>query len=149
MITTFDYVVIIFLGGHYMADKKQLSIGRLCLQIALAALLIIGGIYAFRGAADFGSLALKEVFILTILTYVFGAIEIIVGVFLIVEIFAGDILGNFGKILKIIIAVMWLIVIVLADILGAGGMLMAHFSLPSIYAFAQHLIVLGAMLCMF
>lgn len=136
-----------------MADKKQLSIGRLCLQIALAALLIIGGIYAFRGAADFGSLALKEVFkgdVLRILTYVFGAIEIIVGVFLIVEIFAGDILGNFGKILKIIIAVMWLIAIVLADILlGADGMLKAHFSLPSIYAFAQHLIVLGAMLCMF
>lgn len=135
-----------------MADKKQLSIGRLCLQIALAALLIIGGIYAFRGAADFGSLALKEVFkgdVLRILTYVFGAIEIIVGVFLIVEIFAGDILGNFGKILKIIIAVMWLIAIVLADILGAGGMLKAHFSLPSIYAFAQHLIVLVAMLCMF
>lgn len=135
-----------------MADKKQLSIGRLCLQVALGLLLIVGGIYAFKDHAGFGAVALTEVFkgdVLKILIYVLGAIEIIVGVFLIVEIFAGDILGSFGKILKIIIAVLWLIAIVLVDILGSGGLLKSKDFWVALTAFADHLIVLGAMLCMF
>lgn len=135
-----------------MADKKQLSIGKVILQIALGAMLIIGGIFAFTKSGDFGEIALKEVFkgnVLKILIYAFGIIELIVGVFLIIELFAGDILGQFGKILKIIIAVMWVIAIVLVDFIGNGGLLKSGFSISSIYEFAQHFLVLGAMIAMF
>ncbi len=134
-----------------MADKKQFSIGMLFLQIALGALLVVGGIWAFTGTGDFGCVALKEIFrgdALKILKIVFGVIELIVGVFLIIELFAGDVLGAFGKILKFIVIVMWIAAIVLADFLAGGGLLKSSNFLGALYSFASHLIVLGAMFCL-
>lgn len=134
-----------------MADKKQFSIGMLFLQIALGAMLIVGGIWAFTGTGDFGCVALREVFrgeVLNILKIVFGIIELIVGVFLIIELFSGDILGSFGRVLKLIVIVMWIAAIVLADILYGSGVLRSGFSWKWLYSFAEHLIVLGAMFCL-
>lgn len=96
-----------------MATKKEFSVGRLFLQIALGTLLIVGGIWAITGNGDFGITALNNIrnllnlpdIVYTILKISYGVIELIIGVFVVIEIFAGDILATFGKILKIIIIV--------------------------------------------
>ena len=90
-----------------MATKKEFSVGRLFLQIALGTLLIVGGIWAITGNGDFGITALNNIrnllnlpdIVYTILKISYGVIELIIGVFVVIEIFAGDILATFGKIL--------------------------------------------------
>ena len=107
-----------------MATKKEFSVGRLFLQIALGTLLIVGGIWAITGNGDFGITALMNIrnllklpdIVYTILKISYGVIELIVGVFVVIEIFAGDILATFGKILKIII-IIWIASIILAFLL--------------------------------
>lgn len=129
--------------------KTQYSFGRLLLQIALGAMLLVGGIWALTGGGDFGCTALKAIFAgetLKILKIVFGVIELLAGVFLIIELFAGDIFGKLDNILMIIIWIVWIVAIVLGDFLAAGGLFKAGFSWPWLYTFASHLIVLGAML---
>lgn len=129
--------------------KTQYSFGRLLLQIALGAMLLVGGIWALTGGGDFGCVALKAIFAgetLKILKIVFGVIELLAGVFLIIELFTGDIFGKIDNILMIIIWIVWIVAIVLGDFLAAGGLFKAGFSWAWLYGFASHLIVLGAML---
>lgn len=134
-----------------MATKTQFSFGRLLLQIALGAMLTVGGIWALVGGGDFACNALKAVFngeALKIIKIVFGVIELLAGVFLIIELFTGDIFGKFDNLLMIIIWIVWICAIVLGDFLSAGGLFKAGFSWNWLYNFASHLIVLGAMLCL-
>ena len=119
------------------AKTASWSIGRLLLQIALGVMLIVGGILALQGSGDFANIFKND-----ILSKVFGVIELIAGVLLIIELFAGDRFGKFDNILMIIIMIVWCVAIVVLDFVNAKSIL----SLPWFYTLANHLIVLGAML---
>ena len=134
-----------------MGKASNFSLGRLLLQIAIGAMFTVAGIWALQGGGDAGAAAIRRLIdaknVESILCIVFGVIELIAGVFLILSIFIGDKFGSFGKILMIIIMVVWIIAIVLIDFLGDGSLL-NHGSrwnfLSWLYNFAYHLIVLGA-----
>ena len=85
--------------------------------------------------------------VLKTLQIVFGVIELLAGVFLIIELFTGDIFGKLDNLLMIIIWIVWIVGIVLGDFLGGAGLFKSGFSWAWLYAFASHVIVLGAMLC--
>lgn len=130
-----------------MANKVSFS--RLLLQISLGAMLAVGGIWALMGGGDFGCTALSAIFkgdALKIVKIVFGVIELLAGVFLIIELFTGDVFGKMDNILMIIIMIVWVVAIVLGDFLN-GSFLKPSF-VAWLYSFASHLIVLGAMLAL-
>lgn len=134
-----------------MAKKSEVRLFWLVLNIAVGALLAVGGIWALQGGGDFGCKAIKSIFngdIAKILAIVFGVIELLSGIFIILQLFIGDRMGTFGSILKLIVIIVWAVAIVLADFLGNGGLLnggMNHF-LSWLYEFAMHMIVLCALL---
>lgn len=134
-----------------MAKNTKFSFGRLLLQIALGAMLVVGGIWALTGSGDFGCAALATIFngggVFKALKIVFGVIELLAGVFLIIELFTGDIFGKLDNLLMIIIWIVWIVGIVLGDFLGGAGLFKSGFSWAWLYDFASHVIVLGAMLC--
>ncbi|MBQ0002457.1 MAG: hypothetical protein KBT21_02855 [Treponema sp.] len=128
--------------------KTQYSFGKLILQIALGAMLVVGGIWALTGSGDFGCNSLNAIFtgeMLKIVKIVFGVIELLAGVFLIIELFSSGVFGKFDKVLMIIIWIVWIVAIILGDFLSKGGLLSKGFSWQWLYNFASHLIVLGAM----
>lgn len=134
-----------------MAKKSEVRLFWLVLNIAVGAMLAVGGIWALQGGGDFGCKAIKSIFngdIAKILAIVFGVIELLSGIFIILQLFIGDRMGTFGSILKLIVVIVWAVAIVLADFLGNGGLLnggMNHF-LSWLYEFALHMIVLCALL---
>ena len=135
-----------------MGKTSNFSLGKLLLQIAVGAMLTVAGIWALQGGGDAGIAAIRSLIdeknIESILCIVFGIIELVAGIFLILELFIGEKLGGFGKVLMIIIMVVWIIAIVLIDFLGKGGLLNHKSSwnfLSWLYNFAYHLIVLGAL----
>ena len=135
-----------------MGKASNFSLGRLLLQIAIGAMLTVAGIWALQGGGDEGVAAIRYLIgardLENILCIVFGIIELIAGVFLILELFIGDKFGALGKILMIIIMIVWIIAIVLIDFFGNGGIFHngAHNFLKWLYNFACHLIVLGALI---
>ena len=135
-----------------MGKASNFSLGRLLLQIAVGAMLTVAGIWALQGGGDAGVAAIRDLIgarnVESILCIIFGIIELIAGVFLILELFIGDKIGSLGKILMMIIIVVWIIAIVLIDFLGSGSLLKhgSHWNFLSwLYGFAYHLIVLGAL----
>lgn len=136
-----------------MSKSSNFSLGKLILQIAIGAMFAVAGIWALQGGGDAGISAIKHIIgskdIESILCIVFGIIELIAGIFLILQLFIGDKLGTFNNVLMIIIMVVWIIAIVLIDFLGSGSLLnhgaMWNF-LSWLYDFAYHLIVLGALI---
>ena len=134
-----------------MANKNGVRLFWIVLNLAVGAMLAVGGIWALQGGGDFGCKAIKSVFsgdVARLLAIVFGVIELLSGIFIILQLFIGDRMGNFGSILKLIVVIVWAVAIVLADFLGNGGLLnggMNHF-LSWLYDFAMHLIVLCALL---
>ena len=121
-------------------SAKAKSIGRLVLQLALGAMLIVGGIWALQGGGDFGAKALAG-WLGKTFGVIFGIIELIAGVLLIIECFTKDIFGKFDNILGLIIMIVWAVAIVVGDIVKGD------FSpfLPWLYNFASHVIILGAL----
>jgi len=75
---------------------------------------------------------------------VFGVVELLSGIFIILQLFIGDRMGKLGSVLKLVIVVIWIVAIVLADFLN-GGFLSPNV-LAWIYNLAMHLIVLCALL---
>ncbi|MBP3608669.1 MAG: hypothetical protein J6J11_10185 [Treponema sp.] len=131
-------------------SSKNFSLIRLVLQIAVGAMLAVGGIWALQGGGDFGANAIRDVFngdIEKILVIVFGVVELLAGIFLIIELFVGD-FGKLDNILMLIILIVWIVAIVLSDFLGGNGLFNggAKNFLAWLYDFANHLIVLGALL---
>ena len=133
-----------------MGKANNFSVGKLLLQIAVGAMLTVAGIWALQGGGDEGIAAIKYLIgardFERILCIVFGIIELIAGVFLILELFIGDKIGSLGKILTLIIIIVWIIAIVLIDFLGNHGLFKQNNFLNWLYNFAYHLIVLGALL---
>ena len=132
-------------------EKSGWTAALLILQIAVGAMLAVGGIWALQGGGDFAARAIKGLVsgnAGNILVIVFGVIELLVGVFMILKIVIGDRFGSFGTVLELIAIIVWIIAIVLSDILGANGILNggAKNFLEWLYTFAQHLIILGAIL---
>ena len=132
-------------------EKSGWTAALLILQIAVGAMLAVGGIWALQGGGDFAARAIKGLVsgnAGNILVIVFGVIELLVGVFMILKIVIGDRFGSFGTVLALIAIIVWIIAIVLSDLLGANGILNggAKNFLEWLYTFAQHLIILGAIL---
>ncbi|MBR5647034.1 MAG: hypothetical protein IKX23_10390 [Treponema sp.] len=130
-----------------MAKKSSASLGKLLLQIALGAVLIVAGIGAFTGGGDFGAQAfnnlIKNNTLLQIIRVVYGVIELVAGVFLILELFVGDRFGKFDNILNLIVIIIWLIAILLFDFVG--GIAKPNF-LAWLLQLAQHVLLIGALL---
>ncbi len=127
--------------------KREVSIFWMVLNIAVGAMLAIGGIWALQNGGDFGCKALAGMFngdAAKIVRIVFGVIELLSGIFIILQLFIGDRMGKLGSILKLIIVIVWAIAIILADFLN-GGFLKPNF-LEWTYELAMHLIVLCALL---
>lgn len=134
-----------------MSTKSSFRLFWVVLNIAVGAMLLVGGIWALQGGGDFGCKAIKTVFngdIARLLAIVFGVIELISGIFIILQLFIGDRMGTFGTILKLVVVIVWVAAIVLADFLGKGGLLNGGINnfLSWLYEFAMHLIILCALL---
>lgn len=116
------------------------------LNIAVGLMLAVGGIWALQGGGDFAADALCRIFsgdAKKIVRIVFGVIELLSGIFIILQLFIGDRMGQFGSILKLVIVIVWVIAIVMADFIN--GFMKPNF-LPWIYDLAMHLIVLCSLL---
>ena len=134
-----------------MSKKSNVRLFWIVLNIAVGAMLAVGGIWALQGSGDFGCKAIKSVFngdLAKILAISFGVIELLSGIFIILQLFIGDRMGSFGSVLKLIIVIVWAVAIVLADFLGNGGLLNGGINnfLSWLYDFATHMIILCALL---
>ena len=101
-------------------EKSGWTAALLILQIAVGAMLAVGGIWALQDDGDFAARAIKGLVsgnVENILVIVFGVIELLVGVFMILKIVIGDRFGSFGTVLALIAIVVWIVAIVLSDIL--------------------------------
>ena len=91
-----------------MAKKSGVTIGRLLLQLALGAMLAVAGIWSFQGHGDDAVGAIRAVFdgnVENVLVVVFGVIELLAGIFLILELFMGDQFGKLDNILMLIVMI--------------------------------------------
>lgn len=134
-----------------MANRSDVRILSIIANISVGIMLCVGGIWALQGSGDFGCQAIKSIFsgdLAKVLSLVFGGIELLSGIFIILQLFIGDRIGTFGTILKMIIIVVWIAAIVLSDFLGNSGLLHGGLNnfLSWLYTFASHLIVLTALL---
>ena len=135
-----------------MGEVSSFSLGRLLLHIAVGVMLAVGGIWGLQGGGDAAIDAIRNIFngdVAKILVIVFSVIEILAGIFLLLELFIGERFGTLDTILMLIVMIVWIVAIVLSDFLGSNGILNggANHFLRWLYSFAQHLIILGAMVC--
>ena len=89
------------------------------LTIAVGCMLAVSGIYALQGkSADMAVKGLRSIFdgnAENIVVIVFGVIELVAGVFVVLKCFVGNL--PFSKVLSLIVIIVWLAVIILSDIL--------------------------------
>lgn len=143
---------------------KNASIGKLILQLAIGALLVVAGIWVFSNTNSGGDEAVKAIRKIfdnkdfgKMIGIVFGAIELVAGAFLILEPFVG-IIRNYTSLVIIAILAIWIVATILIDFCGtgSGGLLKPSIAIGDIektedflkwlYQFAGHLTVIGALL---
>lgn len=132
-------------------ETKNRTIGTLILQIALGLLFIVSGIWTLQGSrSDEISSAIYSIFngdISKVLCIIFGIIEIIAGVFLLLRLF---VFLNTGldKLFLIIIMICWIVAIIMIDFIGDKGLFqnLNNGFLAFLNRFARHLLVLGAII---
>lgn len=143
---------------------KNASIGKLILQLAIGALLVVAGIWVFSNTQSGGDEAVKAIRKIfdnkdfgKMIGIVFGAIELVAGAFLILEPFVG-IIRNYTSLVIIAVLAIWIIATILIDFCGtgSGGLLKPSIAIGDIektedflkwlYQFAGHLTVIGALL---
>lgn len=131
---------------NFMAKEgTRISLFYVILNLAVGAMLAVGGIWALQGGGDFACTAIRAIFdndAEDILIIVFGVIELLSGLFIILQLFVGDRLSRLGTILKLVIVIVWGAAIVIADILNGN---FSNF-LSWLYTLSGHLIVLAALL---
>ncbi len=132
-------------------EKKSRTVGTILLQIALGLLFIVGGIWTLQGSrSDEISAAFYSIFdndLAKIFCIVFGIIEIVAGVFLLLRLFV-FLNTNLDSVLMLIIMICWIVAIAIIDFIGSDG-LFNNFDngfLGWVNRFARHLLVLGAIL---
>lgn len=132
-------------------EKRNRTFSTVLLQIALALLFIVSGIWIFMGyAGDEISIAINSIFkgnAQKVILYVFAVIELIVGAFLILRIFL-NLNTKLDTALMTIIMICWIVAIILLDFVGKAGLFKCLNSafLGFLYRFAGHLLVLGAII---
>lgn len=143
---------------------KNASIGKLILQLAIGALLVVAGIWVFSNTNSGGDEAVKAIRKIfdnkdfgKMIGIVFGAIELVAGAFLILEPFVG-IIRNYTSLVIIAVLAIWVVATILIDFCGtgSGGLLKPSIAIGDIektedflkwlYQFAGHLTVIGALL---
>lgn len=143
---------------------KNVSIGKLILQLAIGALLVVAGIWVFSNTQSGGDEAVKAIRKIfdnkdfgKMIGIVFGAIELVAGAFLILEPFVG-IIRNYTSLVIIAVLAIWIVATILIDFCGtgSGGLLKPSIAIGDIektedflkwlYQFAGHLTVIGALL---
>ena len=143
---------------------KNASIGKLILQLAIGALLVVAGIWVFSNTNSGGDEAVKAIRKIydnkdfgKMIGIVFGAIELAAGAFLILEPFVG-IIRNYTSLVIIAVLAIWIVATILIDFCGtgSGGLLKPSIAIGDIektedflkwlYQFAGHLTVIGALL---
>ena len=143
---------------------KNASIGKLILQLAIGALLVVAGIWVFSNTNSGGDEAVKAIRksfdnkdFGKMIGIVFGAIELVAGAFLILEPFVG-IIRNYTSLVIIAVLAIWIVATILIDFCGtgSGGLLKPSIAIGDIektedflkwlYQFAGHLTVIGALL---
>lgn len=130
-----------------MARKMGASIGHLILQAALGFMLAVTGIWTLQGGGNAAAESLRQIFdgdMEKVVVIIFGVIELLLGIFLVVEIFIGNRFGVFGRILEIIVIIVWAFAIILMDFLG-GNLLKPNF-LNWLYTLSIHCAILGGLL---
>lgn len=133
--------------------KRRISF--IILQIALAFFLIVAGVLGLMrsNAGELGQVVglldglFKSPTITTAIIITLAIVELIAGVFLIVEFFSGDI--QLANIILIVFMILWIVNIVLIDVLGAVDG--SHFKnvtsvLNYLYQLSRHLMILGAII---
>lgn len=134
-----------------MSKNSDLRILSIIANVSVSLMLAVGGIWALQGGGDFGCRAIKSIFsgdAAKILVLVFGGIELLSGIFILLQLFIGDRIGTFSKILKFIVVIVWIAAIVVSDFFGSKGLFNGGVSnfLSWLYTLATHLIILVALL---
>lgn len=140
--------------------KGATSMWKTVLQIALAVMLIIGGLNVFLNAGKIQSLidagdplvtAVRNVFsnatVRDVVTYVLAAVELIAGILLILDFFNIKALDKLDDIFLAIIMICWVVVfIVLGDIVGLfKNGIEGNKILPFLVSLAKNCIMVSAM----
>lgn len=128
--------------------KSEYGFGRILLQVALGLMMAIAGIWALQGGGDAAAQALEDLFssdTARILKIVFGVIEILAGIILILGLFVKTNTNSLQSVLTLIITIVWIVAIVVADFLPLfkGNV---HNFLNWLYTLSMHLTILGAII---
>ena len=123
--------------------KERVSLFHLVLQIAVGCLLAVGGIWALQGGGDPAAVWIARNMgnLGKTLRIVFGVVELVVGILLILKFFIAG-LSSLSKILMFIVVIIWAIVVVCGDILGGSGILQSKDFLSALYRLAMDVIIL-------
>ncbi len=134
-----------------MASQREHSIGYLFLQIAVGLFFLVSGIWTLQGSSGNEiAVAIKSVLSgdsAQIACIVFGIIEVLAGIFLLLRMFV-TFSAPIDTVLMVIIMIAWIASIVLIDFLEKGALPAGNFAsiLKWLKAFAYHLLVLGAVI---
>lgn len=132
-------------------ENKHRTVGTLILQIALGLLFIVSGIWTLQnGKGDEIAAAIRSIFngdVAKVICIVFGVIEIVAGVFLLLRLFV-FLNTNLDTLLMIIIMICWIVAIIMIDFIGRDGLLnnLNEGFLGFLNRFARHLLILGAVI---
>ena len=134
-----------------MALRREHSVGYLFLQVALGLFFLVSGIWTLQGSSGNEiAVAIKSVLSgdsAQICCIVFGIIEVLAGIFLLLRMFV-TFSSPIDTILMVIIMIAWIASIILIDFLEKGALPAGNFAsiLRWLKAFAYHLLVLGAVI---
>ncbi len=147
-----------------MAVSRSSSPAKLVLKIALAVFLIVMGIMSLQLDSGFiGKLqagfsgnelatavhGFMKGDVANVVIVLLGILELLSGLFLILDFFMDT--KSFNKLALLIILILWIVVIILVDVVGKGGLLDGAFKsagtlLSFLKVLSAHLLVLGAIL---